>query len=259
MKNQSVMGRLGERVRDGITLSFLKELFRTPLGRAFVLEQSAQAEVDGEAQVFEQLLAYVTEEPELKRMIGRHQADEHRHAELFRACVARQGAKPPPAPAGLAYIPALNRALGGFFGKPVRSRRDVMEAYLVLQVIEERAVTELPMYERALRPLDPQSADTVTQVLTDEVRHLQYCRAVSLRYAESPAQLQRTLRDFRDTEARIIGDLNDASLAFVLDQRLIGGTLRRTGWRWAGSALSVLGGQTQPTPFYTPEDAAQPA
>ncbi|HZS42288.1 MAG TPA: hypothetical protein VFF06_35905, partial [Polyangia bacterium] len=73
-------------LRAWMTLRFTKRLLATPEGRAHVLNQIADAESNGENQVFEHILAHV-DDPQLRKLIEKHQADEIRHEKLFRACV----------------------------------------------------------------------------------------------------------------------------------------------------------------------------
>ena len=86
-------------------------------------------------------------------------------------------------PNELKLIDRLDRAVGGFFAQPIRDRRDVMQAYLMLQVIEERALTQFALFEVAFRGSDDETADVIAGIARDEERHLKYCHAIARRYA----------------------------------------------------------------------------
>lgn len=97
-----------------------------PAGRAHILNQAAEAESNGESQVFDRILARV-DDPELARLVRRHAEDEVRHAAMFRGCVERTGVTPPPVPPELRVVDRLGAALGNPFDAGVRDRRDVMQ------------------------------------------------------------------------------------------------------------------------------------
>lgn len=196
--------------------SFLAHLLATPKGRAHVLNQVADAESNGESKVFDSALALV-DDPDLSRMIARHAQDEVEHAALFEARRDAQGVDVGPAPEHLRLIGRLDQKLGGFFSRGVRSRRDVMEAYLMLQVVEERACTQFPVFAEAFRAMDPETAAVFDRVVADEVRHLKYCRAIAKRYAPSPVVMNDTLREMRENEAVCFVENTRAGFEHVLD------------------------------------------
>lgn len=205
---------------DLLSRRFQSRVVASPRGRAFVLSQAAAAEASDEGRIFDELLARI-DDPELRRLVKVHQADEERHAELFAAAAARSGATPPPIPAELQLLERIDRELGGFFDGFLASDRSVMEAYLLLQVIEERATHQFQLLEPALRAVDPESADVVAGIARDEERHLKYCRAISRRYAPDEATRRATLARFREVEARAFGDHSRANLAFCLEHELV--------------------------------------
>src|SRR5262249_13554189 len=156
----------------------------------------------------------------LARMIRRHQADEERHAEMFRACLARTGVDPGPVPEEVKMLVLLDRALDGICARPIVDRAQVMEAYVLLQVIEERAVTQFALIEPTFRRLDPQTADVLVAIGKDEERHLRYCHAIGRRYAPSPEAHRATLERFRAVEARTFAVGSLANMAQVRARRL---------------------------------------
>ena len=144
-------------VRERLTMRFIDRVITSPEGRAHVLNQAADAEGNGENGFFDHILAHV-DDPSLTKMITKHRDDELRHEQMFLAARARTGIDPGPVPQHLKLIDRLDAAVGHFFSHPIRDRRDVMEAYLMLQVIEERAITQFALFELAFRPVDGETA-----------------------------------------------------------------------------------------------------
>lgn len=137
----------------------------------------------------------------------------------------------------------LNQALGNPLERPITSAEGVMDAYLLLQVLEERAVLQFGKFILAFQDVDPETSAAFVQVRADEERHLLYCHAVSRRYAPSEAMLQERLSELRRVEARIFKENQLANLRYTLAHRLIPGGLTRLFWRGVGAighALPVL-------------------
>jgi rubrerythrin len=225
---------------------FLGRLMASPEGRAFLLGFMADAEESDEAMVFDTLLARV-DDPQLNKLVRIHRDDEDRHAQMLRACVARIGIAPAPVPTDLRIVLRIDRELGGFADRFQATDGGVMEAYLLLQVIEERAVMQYPLIARALRHYDPKSADTVMRVVEDEERHVRYARAISRKYAPDPETLRSTLVRFRAAEGRAFAAHGNAFLAHVVDHDLLAvGPIERRLWRWLAAATRP-GHASQPT------------
>ena len=234
--------------RERVTRHYLDRLLASPRGRAFVLAQAAEAEATDEGHFFDLILAHVAD-PALAKLVRRHRADELGHAEAFRACLARTGANPGPVPAELRLLERLERALGGTLGHEVRTPREVMEAYLLLQVIEERAVTQFALFEQAFRQHDAETADTFRAIAKDEERHLRYCHAIARRYAPDELTRATTLRRFREIEAKVFAENARANMRHALDEGLVElDPLGRLLWRALG-AFAALVGATAPTRF----------
>jgi rubrerythrin len=235
---------------------FLKDLFSTARGRAYVLSQAAEAESGGEGRLFDVLLEHV-HDPELERMVKKHSDDETRHAALYRECADRQGATLPPIPPELRIIDQIDRHIGlarkgaSFFESTVHDDRYVMEAYLFLQVLEERAVQQFTVLGEALRPYDPASAKVVVEIEADERRHLRYCHAISKRYAPSPEVLTETLTLFRLAEAQAYQEHTRLSLQFILEHGFVTSRAKTLLWRGIGEASTFA-----PLPW---TDAGRPA
>jgi rubrerythrin len=236
-------------LQQRLTVRFLTHLVATPAGRAHVLHQAAEAESNGETQLFDRLQEHV-DDPELGRLVKRHAEDEVRHAELFRACVARTGVTPPPVPPELRVIDRLDAALGGVFQRPIRERRDVMNAYLLLQVLEERAVTQFGVMEPVFRAVDPETADVFAQIASDEQRHLRYCHAIARRYSPDVPTQAEALSRFRAIEAKVYAGVTGENVRHTLARGLITPSpLEHAGWL-ALDKLGRLVGREQRTPFW---------
>jgi rubrerythrin len=222
-----------------ITERFITQLIRTPRGRAHILNQIAEAEDNGEARVFDDAIALV-DDPALKRMIARHRDDEIRHGRLFRECLARTNVDPGPVPAELKVIDRLANKMGGFFDEPITDARGVMQAYLVLQVLEERACDQFSMYERVFRKVDPATADVFAEVALDEARHLKYCHAISKRYAPDDRTLAEELARMRRLEAESFRDTQRANLSYVEERALMENRVARFVFGLVGRVAQTL-------------------
>jgi len=221
---------------------FLNDLFSTARGRAYVLAQAADAESTGEGRIFEVLLDHVRE-PDLLRMVKKHRDDEIRHAAMYGACRDRQGASLPHIPAELRLIDKIDEHIGRFrkggerfFEATVFDDRYVMESYLFLQVLEERAVQEFELLADELWRFDRKSANVVVEIEADERRHLRYCHAISKRYAPSMVDLSKTLSQFRQAEALAYQEHARDSLAFILDNGFLSSRAKTLIWRVVGTA-----------------------
>lgn len=235
-------------LRDRMSLRFMRHLVATPTGRAHILGQVADAEGSDEAAIFDRALSRV-EDPELRKLIGKHKADEERHERLFRARVAATGVALPPVPEELKLIHRLDAATGHFLERPIEDGRGVMEAYALLQVIEERAIRQFTLMERAFRPVDAESADTFAAMARDEERHLKYCEAIGRRYATDETSRQSTLRRFRRVEERAFRANGAANLRYVLERGYLrAGVVAQLCWR-ALSYLQLRALATAPSPL----------
>lgn len=223
--------------RDELASLFLRDLLASPAGRAFVLNQAAVAEATDEGHVFDVILAQV-DDVALAKMIKKHRDDETRHAEIFHGCVARQGVDPGEVPADLRLVDAIDRETGGVVDAPIVDRKDVMRAYLVLQVIEERALHQFGLIEPVMRRHDPASAAALRAVIEDERRHLKYCHAISRRYAPDPLTHAQTLGRLRLAEARAFRDHSRRNMAHMLDAGLVASKVKTAMWRGVAALTS---------------------
>jgi rubrerythrin len=186
--------------RRELSRRFLNDLLASPLGRAYVMSQAAAAENSDESVIFDRLIP-VVDDPQLKKAIATHKADEERHAQMFEQCAERQGVGKINIPEHLQLLPIIREEIGNF-DADIKTDEDIMNAYLVLQVIEERAVEQFSLVAEVLRQHDPQSAAVIAEIMKDEERHLRYCAAISKRYAPNMAILEKKLALYRDAEGR---------------------------------------------------------
>jgi rubrerythrin len=177
------------------------------------------AEEADEKGVFDTLLARI-EDPDLGRMVRIHREDEVRHAEMLRGCLARLGTPPQAVPPELLVVERIDRHAGGFADAFIAGRVGIMEAYVLLQVIEERGVSHFPKIARAMRPFDPESADVIERITRDERRHVRYAKAISRHYAPDDRTLERSLRRLRYAEARAFAEHSRAFLAYACAHEL---------------------------------------
>jgi hypothetical protein len=156
-------------------------------------------------------------------------------------CIARGGITPVAVPPELRIVERIDRHAGRAARAFVDGRLGVMEAYLVLQVVEERGVRQFPLLAEALRPYDPESAATIERITADERRHVRYAQAISKKYAPDSATLDETLARYRRAEARAFAEHGAAFLRFVTARDLfVAGPLERLFWRGLGRMEALL-------------------
>ena len=202
-----------------LTRRFLRGLVSTAAGRAHVLSQAADAESTDEGAIFDRLLAHV-DDPKLEQMIRRHQADELRHASMFRERLTATGVDPGPVPAHLKLLERIDALADHVMQRPVDGAHDVMVSYLMLLVIEERAINQFSLFAPAFDEVDPATAAVFREVGKDEARHLRYCHAIASRYAPSEAIMQSTLAQLRACELKAFVDNSRANMDWVFEHGL---------------------------------------
>jgi rubrerythrin len=214
-------------------------LLSTARGRAFFLNLLADAEIEDEGKVFETLIARV-DDADLRKTVRVHHEDEKRHNRMLLECVARNGGAPGPVPPRLRVAHRVDEELGGFFDSFIGGRRGIMEAYVLLLVLEERACVQFPIFVQALQRVDPESAAVMDRVLRDEQRHVLYARAISRRYAPDPATLAETIARFRAAEERAIMAHTSDMITYTLDHDLLAvGLFERLFWRTMTKVVPV--------------------
>lgn len=199
---------------------FLTRLVANRRGRAFLLSFMADAEEADEAGVFPALLERV-DDPQLNKLVKKHMDDEARHAELLRSRVRALGIGTPVVPRELSIVHRIDGMLGGMGEMFVAKERSIMDAYVLLEVVEDRAVEQFPKIADALEPVDPESAAAVRSIWKDENRHVLYARAINKRYAPDADTLARTLAKVRAIEQRAFDDNGAAFLKHALAENLL--------------------------------------
>ncbi len=243
-------------LNEFMTSRFLRGLLSTPAGRAHLLNQVADAEATDEGAIFERLLKYV-DDPKLRLMISRHQADELRHAELFRGCLERQGYKAKPVPSQLKLLDRIDALSDHVMKEPVKTDRDVMVSYLLLLVIEERALNQFGQFITAFDAVDPQTANVFREIARDEARHLRYCHAISRRYAGSETAWITSLDHFRSVESQAFAINSRANMEYVFEHDLHPASqIEQLGWKTMQS-LALRAGKGPRTPYFGTYDAPQ--
>lgn len=231
---------------DRVGLNFMGHLVSTAAGRAHLLTLVADSERNDEGRIFAALERYEGD-PWLARVVRRHSDDEARHAALLEARITANGADRPDLPACLDMLGQLDAALDGLMSGRISSREDVMRAYLLLQVLEERAVSQLPLFIEAFGEVDPETAAVFATLLRDEQRHLGYCHAIARRYAPSLAVHDQTLTRYRQVEARVFAKGTMTNLSYVLAR----GLLSVGPFAWAAWQLLALVGPLVTVPRAT--------
>jgi hypothetical protein len=125
----------------------------------------------------------------------------------------------------------VDREAGFVIDRPITGARGVLEAYSLLQALEERAVFSFGLFIRAMEEFDPATARVMQEVLEDEKRHLRYCIAVAKKYARDETERLEALEKMRAAEARAFGANQLANMKYTLSRGLIGGALERIFWR----------------------------
>jgi sphingolipid 4-desaturase/C4-monooxygenase len=199
---------------DFFTGILLKQLVSTPRGRAWLFSAIASVEGDQELNVFE-ALAEAAPDLKIQRLIQRHAADEERHAAQLEALAVKEGLPRFEVPKAANALHQLDRVLG-VLSQPIRTAHDAMRAYVLLQVMEERATTQYGLYIEALRGVDDAAAAVLEGIADDEVRHIKYCQAVTAKLAPSPAVLAETLAHFRKVEAWAFTQTSHGTIQAIL-------------------------------------------
>ena len=218
-------------ITQNIRENFLNRLTATPAGRAHMLNMAAEAEDSDEGVFFEQIFSQV-DDPQLQKMVRKHEEDEKRHAALFRSAVKAQGHTPGPVQPELHLMEHLDTELGGMLHRDITTRRHVMEAYAVLQVVEERALEQFSLLEPIFRKSDPATADIIAGIAKDEDRHLKYCIAIARRYADSEQDRLETVQRYRRAEAIAYARYTQAAVTYAFKEGLVkAGRLERLAWK----------------------------
>lgn len=206
---------------------FLKQLVSTPQGRATILAQVARSEgTDGEHGVFEHILAVLDDE-EVRKLVRVHQADEARHEQMFLARMRAQGAAPLVTPPSTDLLSRIDRHTG-FHTRPVTDRHGVVQSYLMLQVIEERALRQFARMKQAFKDVgDNETYDTFCEVEKDEERHLKYCVAITKKFSLSETAREAGLHMMRTLEAEAFEETQRMNFHLFVEAGFVDGAFWR--------------------------------
>lgn len=220
---------------------FFRTLLATREGRAHVLSLMVAAEEGDEAGVFDRLIDRMGDHP-LARAVASHQADEMRHAGLYRGCLARNGLREERSiPDELQVIRVVAAEAGGAFASgdagAIASDADVMNTFALLLAIEERGVEQFPILGSEFRRLgDSATADVFDEVARDERGHVKSCAALGRRFAPDDATWRRAVEHYRGVERRAFDKVGLATLANAARRGLIAkGLLARIQRRVRGA------------------------
>ena len=246
---------------------FLSELLATPRGKATFLTQLADAEGGdgGELDIFAHVLDVLDPTPpppsadeggsaemelgrEVAKLVRVHKADEERHEKLFHDRAVASGGEVFKLPAESHLLRRLDQHVG-FFSKPVVDKAGVVDAYLLLLVIEERAIKQFDKYAAAFAALgEDETVAVLAQIKADEARHLRYCEAISRRYSSDEAARQERLAHFRALEEKCFDEVQAMNLRILVDNGFVG----HTWWtRVLWSTLSSAAEKRLPADFHT--------
>lgn len=234
---------------------FMKELLSTPRGRATLLKQLSDAEGGdgGELDIFTHILDVLDDE-EVKKLVRIHKEDEERHERLFAERAASNGVAPFKLPSEAHLLRRIDKQVG-FFSKPVTDRSGVVEAYLLLLVIEERAILQFDKYIEAFRAQgDSETVAVMESIKADEARHLRYCEAISKRYSDDEAVRQTRLAYYRGLESQCFDEVQAMNLRMLVNNGFVGHSFF-TKLLWG--ALSRVAETRLPADFRALEQAAQ--
>jgi hypothetical protein len=221
-------------IHDRLTRTSIRQLVETKEGRAFLLNQMADAEGGeaGELAVFDRLLAFVDDE-KIQKIIRIHKDDELRHEELFRERARAQGVTVPAVPRDNKLLLRIDAEIGLFSDQKVESVDDIVRAYLVLLVIEERAMSQFALFAEAFAEVgDHETARVLREVEKDEERHLKYCHAVLRQYLPDVDARNARLTEMRALEARIFLDNGTANMKLSVARGYIQSAIARAFWRF---------------------------
>lgn len=229
-------------VDDALHRAFLGTLLRNPVGKATVLRSLADEEGGngGELDIFAHMLD-VIEDDEVKKLVRLHKSDEERHEQLFLAAVRATGAEPLPIPNDARLLYRLDAHLG-FFTRPIVDRAGVADAYLLLHVIEERALRQFARDRLAFADVgDAATVRVLDEVSADEERHLRYCEAIARKMLPDDDARGRRLAALRALEAKCFAEVQTLMFARFVDAGLVDGVL------WRG--LAALARRDAPAPL----------
>jgi rubrerythrin len=237
-------------VGEWLFTRFFDGLAASPRGLAYLYKFYVGCEEGGEQGIFDRLAERV-DDPELHRLVRKHRDDEVRHAALFRGLQARLGIPDDELPDPVPLVPYIEREIGEIRERSIDDRAAVLEAYTMLQVIEESGVCLYPMFARTLARFDPEAAPVVSAIAEDERRHIKYAEAIRRRYAPDPKTADDTLRRYREAEKRGSAKHGRA----MVEQVVSHGLISRRADRLLFAPFAALGRWQRPVTASSPVHA----
>lgn len=193
-------------------------LAQTPGGQQLLLNMAIAGEEDEESLIYNQVNQHI-DDTELKSLSSRHHDDEMRHAKMFRACLDRLGLDYTELPAELRILRGIHRT--GQYFNGVQSDEDIVSAYAMLYVIEQRGVEDYTLTANAFDVADPQTAAVYRSVIGDELHHLKVCTAIGTRYAGSEAAWQQAVAKAQQLEALVLQEVGVAAQNYLVAQKVL--------------------------------------
>ena len=171
------MSTMMEKLSINLNRRYLRSVVRDVGALRFFLNNSADAESNGEASIFERVQPFL--EGQIAKLVQRHAADEVRHAKMLTDALLSVGGTPEIPEEKFRLVERTGEAAGDIFNKPLENGYDVAKVYLLLYAIERRAIERFTLMEEALREVYPEIADVFARISKDEKVHMHYCVAVS--------------------------------------------------------------------------------
>lgn len=170
-----------QRLEIALNRRYTAKVVRDADALAFFLTVSADAESNGEGQVFERTQAWLSRQghEKLAKIVATHAADEVRHEKMMRADLAKIGREPVEFPTSLRIVDTLGVKAGNLWEREMDTPEDIAKAYLLLYAVERRAMERFWFMVDALEGVQPEIAATFREIAKDERSHLHYCVAVS--------------------------------------------------------------------------------
>lgn len=166
-----------EKLAISMNRRYLQSVVRDVDALRFFLNNSADAESNGEATIFVRVKPFL--DGQIAKLVDRHAADEIRHAKMLVDALESIGGTTSIPEEKFRLVERTGEAAGDVFNRPITGGYDVAKVYLLLYAIERRAIERFTLMEEALRDVYPDIATVFARIQKDEKTHMHYCVAVS--------------------------------------------------------------------------------
>jgi tRNA isopentenyl-2-thiomethyl-A-37 hydroxylase MiaE len=201
-----LMSRENSWLGSWLDRSIRTEIMRQPSAKGFLLSAYSDAESSGEGEIFDKCLQRATD-PTVIRMMQKHRDDEIRHGKLLADRRDELGLPAYEIPPALQWVERLSDEAGGTFDLPMDKPGDIVAAYQLLYVVEERALKDFALLAEVLEETgDDVTAKLFRTIAKDEARHLRYCEAIGRRYSSTDAEWDEGVAHLRQIEADFYED-----------------------------------------------------